>query len=286
LFIPGYGNVLTADFSKPVDPNKIAPGVARPVSAPTAGPSASFPNDPFLNWNKNAPSPFSREAIAAVPDIKYTPDQIIGLYDVAQSQGRAPAGSGNEGIFKGAFDKALKDYGLTGGNGGASGTSTSPGMTINFPEIKFPEAPEYSRVAKPLSADMLQAFGQRRLTVDQAYQNALAQEESGIGRFRASFEAAKQRLDNEYNRASDRMARQLAGRGLARSPMIRGRAEREMGQVVGDQLGEMKLSLASEIEALQQASEQARVQREAVMAQIEQDEALARSQSVDYIRVN
>ena len=142
----------------------------------------------------------------------------------------------------------------------------------------------YSRVAKPLSADLIGAFGQRRLVADQSYQNALAQEESGIGRFRTSFEAAKQRLDNEYSRASSRLGRQLAGRGLARSPMLRGRGEREMGQIVDEQLGEMKLNLSSEIEALQQASEMARIERMNILAQIEQDEALARSNSFDYIQ--
>jgi hypothetical protein len=191
----------------------------------------------------------------------------------------APTGAPGYGSDLNTVVRDMRDF--INRNGSTDSSSTNTGIVINFPEPA-----EYSRVAKPLSADMLQAFGQRRLTVDQAYQNALAQEESGIGRFRASFEAAKQRLDNEYNSASNRMARQLAGRGLARSPMVRGRAEREMGQIVGDQLGEMKLSLASEIEALQQASEQARIQREMVMAQIEQDEALARSQSADYIRVN
>jgi hypothetical protein len=152
--------------------------------------------------------------------------------------------------------------------------------------INFPEPVEYSRVAKPLSADILQAFGQRRLAADQAYQNALAQEESGIGRFNASFAAAKEKLDNEYENASDRMARMLAGRGLARSPMVRGRGERDLGETRADQLGEMQFNLSSEIEALKQASEQARIQREMILAQIEQDEALARSQSVDYVRVN
>lgn len=163
----------------------------------------------------------------------------------------------------------------------AEPTGNNTGIVINFPKPV-----EYSRVAKPLSADILQAFGQRRLAADQAYQNALAQEESGIGRFRASFEAAKESLDNEYKNASDRLARTLAGRGLARSPMLRGRGERDLGETRADQLGEMQFNLASEIEALKQASEQARIQREMVLAQIEQDESLTRSQSVDYVRVN
>jgi hypothetical protein len=66
--------------------------------------------------------------------------------------------------------------------------------------------------------------------------------------------------------------------------MLRGRGEREMGQIVDEQLGEMKLNLSSEIEALQQASEMARIERMNILAQIEQDEALARSNSFDYIQ--
>lgn len=144
--------------------------------------------------------------------------------------------------------------------------------------------PVYSRVAKPLSADLVSAFGQRRLAADKAYQNALAQEESGIGRFKASFEASKQRLTEEGDRASQRLARQLAGRGLARSPMVRGRGEREMGQVMDSQLGEMKFNLATEIEGLKQASEMARIERENVHAQLAMEEAMARSNSFEYIR--
>lgn len=176
-------------------------------------------------------------------------------------------------------------YSLTKTNSTKSASNAKENRTTTSP-FTFPKPLNYSRVAKPLSADVLQAFGLRRAAVDEAYKTALAQEESGIGRFRASFEAAKQRLDDEYDTASSRIGRQLAGRGLARSPMTRGRQERELGQIVNNQLGEMQLNLSTEIEGLKQASENARIQRLNLMAQIEQEEALARSQSSDYIEVN
>lgn len=269
-------NPYEAESAKPMSEQQ---ATAVKGLGPLAGNQPGLRRDPFLDWKPGATSPFSVEAISQVPDPKFTPGQIVDLYNVADAQGRV--NEGNENIFKKAFDKSVREYGLNNnGNNEDSGiSSNNTGIVINLPE-----QPTYSRVAKPLSADILQAFGQRRLAADQAYQNALAQEESGIGRFRASFNAAKERLDNEYEKASERLARSLAGRGLARSPMLRGRGERELGQNRADQLGEMQFDLTTEIEGLKQASEQARIQRELILAQIEQDEALARSQSFDYIR--
>lgn len=249
MYIPGYGNVLEADFSKPVDPNRMAPGVSQPKPAA---------NPPGLSGAYQAP--YQQETAQ--------PKSPLQEYSSRGSLG--PYAGGQPGP---------RDAQLPANWGDSYGSAST---TV----FNFPEPPEYSRVAKPLSAELLQAFGQRRLAADQAYQNALAQESAGIGRFNASFAAAKERLDNEYNRASKRVARELAGKGLARSPMVRGRQERELGQVVSEQLGEMKLNLATEIEALQQASENARIERLNIMAQIEQEEALARSQSYDYVRIN
>ena len=207
----------------------------------------------------------------ATAGISYSPAQLRSLGDIAKFTRASPAAR------KKMTNPFVKD---------ANGKDANDFSNFSTSVFNLPKTPEYSRVAKPLTADVLQAFGLRRSAVDEAYKTALAQEESGIGRFRASFEAARQRLDRDASTASSRIAQQLAGRGLARSPMIRGRQERELGQAIDDQLGEMKLNLSTEIEGLQQASENARLQRLNLMAQIEQEEALARSQSVDYIEVN
>lgn len=141
----------------------------------------------------------------------------------------------------------------------------------------------YSNKAKPLSAETILALGQKRLTADQAYQFAKERETSGISRFRASFEAGKAMLNREMKSASDKLARQLAGRGLARSPMVAGRGQVEIGKKFDDQIGQMQLTLNNEIEALKIATEEARLERERILADIELEEALLRSAPEDYV---
>lgn len=141
----------------------------------------------------------------------------------------------------------------------------------------------YSNKAKPLSAETILALGQKRLNADQMYQFAKERETSGTSRFRASFEAGKAMLNREMKSASDKLARQLAGRGLARSPMIAGRGQVEIGKKFDDQIGQMQLTLGNEIEALKIATEEARLERERILADIELEEALLRSAPEDYV---
>lgn len=145
------------------------------------------------------------------------------------------------------------------------------------------EKKTYSTQPRPLTAETIQALGQKRLTADQAFQFAKEREESGTRRFQASFEAGKSMLNREMKSASDRLSRQLAGRGLARSPMVAGRGQVEIGKKFDEQIGQMKLTLANEIEALQQATEQARLERQMMLADIELQEALLRSVPEEYV---
>jgi len=143
--------------------------------------------------------------------------------------------------------------------------------------------PPYSNKPKPLSAEAIQALGQKRLVADQGYQRAQERETSGTMRFQASFEAGKALLNREMKSAGDRLSRMLAGKGLARSPMVAGRGQVEIGKKFDDQLGQMKLSLTNEIEALKQATLDARLEREQILAQIQLDEALLRSVPEEYV---
>jgi hypothetical protein len=154
-------------------------------------------------------------------------------------------------------------------------TSTTPlGSSSSSP---------YSIVARPLSAEAVMAFGNRRLAADMAFQRAKEKESSGTQQYQLSFEFSKGRLGREYKSASSELARSLAGRGLARSPMLRGKGEIEIGRVADDNLGQIKLTIASEIDPLKQATEDARIEREQILAQIELDEALARSAARQYV---
>lgn len=141
----------------------------------------------------------------------------------------------------------------------------------------------YSTVAKPLTADAIKALGSKRLVADEGLQRAKEREGSGISRFQASFEAGKSLLNREMKSASDRLARQLAGRGLARSPMIAGRGQVEIGKKFDDQLGQMQITLTNEIEALKQATLDAQLERRKILADIELEESLLRSVPEDYV---
>jgi hypothetical protein len=141
----------------------------------------------------------------------------------------------------------------------------------------------YSTQPKPLSAEAIKAIGQKRLLADEAFQRAKERETSGSLRFQASFEAGKALLNREMESASDRLARQLAGRGLARAPMFAGRGQVEIGKKFDDQIGQMKVTLANEIEALKQATLDAQIERRRILADIELEEALLRSVPTDYV---
>lgn len=141
----------------------------------------------------------------------------------------------------------------------------------------------YSTQPKPLSAESLKALGEKRLIADEGLQRAKERETSGTLRFQASFEAGKALLTREMKSASDRLSRMLAGRGLARSPMVAGRGQVEIGKKFDDQLGQMKVTLANEIEALKQATLDAQLERRRILADIELEESLLRSVPEDYV---
>jgi hypothetical protein len=163
-------------------------------------------------------------------------------------------------------------------------TSTNKGTTSTTPLGNAGQnPPKYSLKAKPLSAEAVMAFGNRRQAADMMFQRALERQSTGTQQYELSFEFSKGRLGREYKSASSELARSLAGRGLARSPMLRGRGEIELGRSYDDNLGQMKLTLASEIDALKQATEDARIEREQILAQIELEEALARSAAQQYV---
>lgn len=154
------------------------------------------------------------------------------------------------------------------------GKNTSP--TKNKPK-------KYSTVARPLSADTVMALGNKRLAADQGLQFAKQNQKDGTGRFRASFEAAKSMMNREMKTASRKLSNQLAGRGLARSPMLAGRGQIEIGRKFDDTIGQMQLTMTNDIEALKQATEQARLERQNILADIELQESLLRSDPEAYV---
>lgn len=151
-------------------------------------------------------------------------------------------------------------------------TTTSP-----LAQPKDDSSNQYSGQPKPLSAEAIRALGMKRLAADQAYQQAMAGESSGVQRFQASFNAAKEKLSRAARNTTEETARRFAGRGLARNPMQMGRAAREIESSLQENIGEAKFTLTTEIEALKLATEQARIERDKILADIELEEALLRS---------
>ena len=85
MYIPGYGNVLEADFTKPPDPNKIAPGVSQLLRpAPVTGRGAV--NAPLGgrpgNWQNPANTPPAGGTSTTIPSL---PDFIPGGAEEARS---------------------------------------------------------------------------------------------------------------------------------------------------------------------------------------------------------
>jgi hypothetical protein len=70
---------------------------------------------------------------------------------------------------------------------------------------------------------------------------------------------------------------ELAGRGVARSPMYANPFRREVARVQQEQIGLSQQQLAGTLDQLQAALQSARQRRESELAQIAFDEAMARS---------
>jgi hypothetical protein len=75
----------------------------------------------------------------------------------------------------------------------------------------------------------------------------------------------------------DDFMREVAGRGLARSPMIAGRGVRRTGEDLRLTYGEIDTKLSTEIAALQDLVSQAELARSEEIASISQDEANMRA---------
>lgn len=141
----------------------------------------------------------------------------------------------------------------------------------------------YPTEPRPLSAAELGALADRRLAVDNAYQEALAARERGEGAARVSSLAQRQMIDDNFRDTSNDFLNILSGRGLARSPMFAGKGMKRLQKGREQEYGEVESGLASELSALEEMVNRARIERDMEMARISQDEAMMRSNPFDYL---
>lgn len=148
-------------------------------------------------------------------------------------------------------------------------TTTDPG--------NVPQPDPYPTVLPSLSAEQLGALSERRRVVDQRLK--VAEEESRKRRelLEASANRSRAGAERESKRNMDDFMREVAGRGLARSPMIAGRGVRRAGEDLRLTYGEIDTKLSTEIAALQDLVSQAELDRSEEIASISQDEANMRA---------
>jgi hypothetical protein len=242
LYIPGYGNVLTADFTKPPDPNKMAPAPVTSVAKATA--KAAAP--------KGTGSAF------------LTPDQVFLI-------------GGGPSLIDGTLNPAnipapVKSTGTTTKTTGAAVTDTGTGgSTATRPITPYPTT------LPPLSPEMLAAIEARRRAANRGLLETEAQVESR--RTQAELENIGRLLGigEQAGRTRRSGMQELAGRGVARSPMYANPFRREVARVQQEQIGLSQQQLAGTLDQLQAALQSARQRRESELAQIAFDEAMARS---------
>lgn len=154
-------------------------------------------------------------------------------------------------------------------NGSEDRESTTPSET--------PQPDPYPTVLPSLSAAQLGALSERRRVADQRLK--VAEEESRKRRelLEASANRSRAGAERESKRSMDDFMREVAGRGLARSPMIAGRGVRRAGEDLRLTYGEIDTKLSTEIAALQDLVSQAELARSEEIASISQDEANMRS---------
>jgi hypothetical protein len=154
------------------------------------------------------------------------------------------------------------------GGGGNDATVTTPTVY---------DTSKYSKVAPALSSQQLGALGERRRVAENEYQRTLA----SVARNEAIYQSDSQRnrqneleLSGRYIRDS---TRELAGKGVARSPMFAGRMIRAANQDLQMKWGEIDSRLGVELSSLKSMVDDAMSRRATEIASIRQEEANMRA---------
>lgn len=129
----------------------------------------------------------------------------------------------------------------------------------------------YPTVLPSLSEEQLGQLSERRRLIDEKLKQAEAESERRTSLVEASAERSRQDAARTSRRSIEDFMRKAGGKGLARSPMVAGRAVRRSGEDLRLSYGEIDTKLSTEIMALQDLVSRAENERNIALAGIEQE---------------
>lgn len=156
-----------------------------------------------------------------------------------------------------------------GGGGGGEARDTNP--------TRVYDVSDYSQVAPALSSAQLGALGERRRVAQQEYEQTLANVARNDAIYKSDAERKRQNDQDLSTRYIQDSVRELAGKGVARSPMFAGRMIRAADQDLQMKWGETDSRLGIEMAALKSLVDNALSKKQTELASIEQDKASMRS---------
>jgi hypothetical protein len=136
---------------------------------------------------------------------------------------------------------------------------------------------QYDAVLPPLSPEMQRAFAERRRLASRQFEETTAANERQRLMAEAAAVQGRRQVSREQGEQSRAGMQELAGRGLARAPMFVNPFQRGVVRAAQQRLGELETGLAGTLENLRSALQQADIDRERELSQIEFDMLAARS---------
>lgn len=202
----------------------------------------------------------------ATAGITYTPQGVSQLRNLATQQRGGSLSAGDKAIFDKAPIRRVVD----------TSQMPDPGPQASTAGVA-PSVFTYPSVLPPLSPEAQRAFAERRRLATRAEEEARAQ----IDRQRQMAEGAavqgrRQIAEQQAEQSRAGMA-EFAGRGVARSPMFVNPFQRGVARQAQQRVGELEMGLSQTLENLGAALQQAQLERERELAQIETDIMTARS---------
>ncbi len=211
-----------------------------------------------MDYNPGPQDRFKADLQKATAGITYTPNQIGELTNLAKQRGAS----------QGALDLIAN---------APQGTPPPPPPPRDTNPTRVYDVSDYSQVAPALSSAQLGALGERRRVAQQEYEQTLANVARNDAIYKSDAERKRQNDQDLSTRYIQDSVRELAGKGVARSPMFAGRMIRAADQDLQMKWGETDSRLGIEMAALKSLVDNALSKKQTELASIEQDKASMRS---------